>query len=58
MKQCCLCGKSGHESRDCTWNGKFTVSIAEKIFIDELRFQRQERSSLVDVVVKCKSNQS
>lgn len=19
MKQCCLCGKSGHESRECQW---------------------------------------
>ena len=26
MKQCCLCGKSGHESSECTWHRAVPMS--------------------------------
>ena len=31
MKQCCLCGKSGHDSADCGWRGYRKVSLSSEI---------------------------
>lgn len=30
MKQCCLCGKSGHDSSECDWTAKVKIENRTK----------------------------
>jgi hypothetical protein len=41
MKQCCLCGKSGHEASECGWRGYRKVSLSSEISRLERRLARR-----------------
>lgn len=60
MKQCCLCGKSGHESADCNWiPPRKPISMLEASSRDELYFNMKIGRLLSEVREKrCKSNKS
>ena len=60
MKQCCLCGKFGHESSECKWIPPGTpLSMLEASSRDELSFNMQmSRLLSEDKERTCQSNQS
>ena len=52
MKQCCLCGKSGHESSGCDWIAKFKIENRTKYNIMLTETIRKRTEGKCDRVVE------